>query len=134
MTQRPNHVEDRVACFQLAEKGSRLAHRLDDDGDGAGCRVRAFDGERNALALFMKAKNDELAGALFARNTRRLNHELLDVEANRTGFDDSVHEVRSPMGTELWRPLSLGRWDQESPATPAPGGRTVEPVRSGWTN
>ena len=47
----------------------------------------------NALALLVQAENEELAGPLLAGNARRLNHKLLDVEADRAGFDNFVHQV-----------------------------------------
>jgi hypothetical protein len=40
----------------------------------------------------MQAENDELPRLVLARNARRLNHKLLDVEADAAGFDDLVHK------------------------------------------
>jgi hypothetical protein len=82
MAEWADHIEDRVSCFEAVEEGCGFANGLHDDGDGAGGRIGAFDGERDALAILTDAQNDELSGPLFARNARRLNFELAHIEAD----------------------------------------------------
>jgi hypothetical protein len=41
----------------------------------------------------MQAKDDKLTGLLLASNARSLDDELLDLEADRAGFDDFVHKL-----------------------------------------
>jgi hypothetical protein len=41
----------------------------------------------------MQAEDDELTWFLLARNARRLNHKLLDVEADGASIDNLVHEI-----------------------------------------
>ncbi len=88
-----DNVQDRVAGLQAIEQGGGFADGLHDDGNRAHRGVRGFDGERNALAFFMQPKDDELPRLVLARNARRLNHKLLDVEADGAGIDNSVHGI-----------------------------------------
>ena len=91
MAERADDVENGVARFKAVEQRGGFADGLDDDGDGAGRGIGALDGERNALAFFVKAENDELSRPLLAGDARRLNGELPDVEAGSAGFDDPEH-------------------------------------------
>jgi len=45
----------------------------------------------------MQSENQELARLLLAGNARRLDDELLDVEADGAGFDNPVHEGMTPV-------------------------------------
>ncbi len=45
----------------------------------------------------MQAQNDELPRPLLARDARRLDDELLDIEADGAGFHDFVHEGVTPI-------------------------------------
>jgi hypothetical protein len=47
----------------------------------------------------MQPENEELARLLLGCNARRLNHELLDIEADASGFHNLVHRVRPPILT-----------------------------------
>ena len=91
----PNDVQNTVARFQAIQQRCGLADGLNHNGDRARLGIGAFDGERNALAFFMQAQNEELARPLLACNARRLNDKLLDIEADRAGFDDLVHRCNS---------------------------------------
>jgi hypothetical protein len=44
----------------------------------------------------MKPENKELPRLLLASDTRRLNHELLDLESDVAGFENLEHEGVTP--------------------------------------
>jgi len=46
----------------------------------------------------VETENEELTRFLLARNARRLNHKLLDIETYAAGFDDLVHQGCSDSG------------------------------------
>ena len=97
MAERANDVEDGVARFETVEQRSGFPDGLHNDGDCAGCRIGALDGEGNAFALLMKAENHELARPLLAGDAGRLDDKLLDIKADAACFDDLVHEGMTPV-------------------------------------
>jgi hypothetical protein len=86
-------VLDVIACFLVRKLLGGGAHDLENDLYGAVLTIRTCDGQRNSLAVFIHAKNDELTG------TRLVCHEgSFDLELNHGGVqhlfvNDSVHFV-----------------------------------------
>jgi hypothetical protein len=97
LAERADESRTRVACFKAVEQRGGLAHGLDHNRDGSGSRIGALDGERDALAIFLNAQNDELTWPLLARNARCRQHELPDVETGRAGFHNPEHSS-TPFG------------------------------------
>jgi hypothetical protein len=95
MAEGADDVENRVARLKAVEQRGGFAHGLHNDGDGSGGWIGALDGQGNAFAHLMHAQNDELPRALLARNPRRLNGELPDVEARGASFYDSEHILKT---------------------------------------
>jgi hypothetical protein len=89
-----DEVEDRIAAVQGVQLDGGLADALDDDGDRPLSDVGGLDGERDALAMFVKPQDDELAGPLRACDARCLDLELLHVRPEEFRFDDREHEHR----------------------------------------
>ncbi len=89
--ERADDIENRVACLKRIQQRRGFAHGLDCDGDGSRRRIGALDGERNALAMIVKPQDHELAWPLLARDARRLDGKLPDIEAGGTGFHDPEH-------------------------------------------
>ena len=90
-------VEDGVAGLKAVEQRGGFADGLHDDSDSARGGIGGLDGEWNALALLMQAKNEELSRLLLAGDARRLNDKLLDIESDGPGFHNPVHECMTPV-------------------------------------
>jgi hypothetical protein len=65
---------------------------LDDQGNGAGARIRIGDGQRDALRALGQMDNDELAGLLDLRNARGDDVQPGDVRAE-LGFGNNVRHA-----------------------------------------
>jgi hypothetical protein len=70
VAQRPGDIGDGLARLQRHQFLGALAHRLDDQRDSAGARIRVGDGQRDALRAFGPVHNDKLAGLPDLRNPR----------------------------------------------------------------
>jgi hypothetical protein len=70
-----------------------LADRLHNDVDGTLLGPGPFDGERNALALFVNSEDYELSGLVFARDPRSLDYEPLYVGSDELGIKYFEHEL-----------------------------------------
>ncbi len=73
-----------------------LPRGLHDDADGAALDIGVLDGDRNALALLVNPKDDELSWLLFARDPRRFNYEPLDARRKELCVDDFEHRRSAP--------------------------------------
>jgi len=62
-------------------------------------RIGVFDRDRNPLAFFVDAKNDELSRLLFARDPGRFDDESFDPRRKKFGVDDFEHR-RSEEGND----------------------------------
>jgi hypothetical protein len=89
--QRPGDILNGVAHLQGDEFPGAFAHRLNDQRDGAGGRIRVRDGEGDALAAFAQPHDDELAGLTDLRQTGHLEVEAGDVGAELGAGNDAVH-------------------------------------------
>ena len=69
----------------------RLPRRLHHDVDSAALGIGVFDGDRDPFALFVNAKDDELAGLLFAGDARRFDDEPFDAGRKEFCVDDLEH-------------------------------------------
>ena len=97
LPERTNDVEDGVARLQHAEQHGGLADGLHDDGDGPGLGIGVRYGERDAFAGVVQTDDDELARALFFRDTRRLDFEQFDASRQRASCDNREHRIPPPL-------------------------------------
>src|SRR5579864_2292986 len=95
--ERAHYVENLVAGFKRVQQVRRLPCGLDDDVNGAAVGVRVLNGDRDAFALFIDAKDDELAGLLFAGDARRFDDEAFDTRRKEFGVNDFKHERSASM-------------------------------------
>ena len=80
-----------IARFERVEQVRGLSRRLHDDVDRAALGIGVLDRDRDALALFVNPKDDELSWLLFARDARRFNDEALDSRRKKLCVDDFEH-------------------------------------------
>ena len=91
VAQRPGDVGNGLARLQRDQFPGALAHRLDDQRNGAGARVRVGDGQRDALRALGPVHNDELARLPDLGNARRDDVQPGDVRAELGFGDDVMH-------------------------------------------
>jgi hypothetical protein len=75
----------------------------------------------------MKAENDELPRFVLARNAWRLNHKLLDIEADAASFQNLVHKKRLRFGHGDQQFDSAWGWENQTHQRIAHQG-TSEPI------
>ena len=92
MAQWSDDVRNGLARFQRDQFLGALAHRLDDQRDGAGGSVRVGDSERNPLRALSPVHNDKLAGLPDLRNARGDDVQPGDVGAE-LGFGNNVRHA-----------------------------------------
>src|SRR5581483_434854 len=91
LTERADYVKNAVTAFKRVQKVSSLADRLNNNVDSPLVRIRSLDGERNPLAFFIDANDNELTRALLAGNSWSLDYETLDSGGNELRVDDFEH-------------------------------------------
>ena len=91
--ERSNEVLDKLALFLVAELFGGSANDLEDDLNSAGFLVGACNGKRDALALLINAKDDELTGLCLVSYKGSLDLELNDGGVQNLFFNDSVHFI-----------------------------------------
>ena len=91
--ERTNEIFDVVALFLVAELFGGASNDLEDDLNCAGFLVGACNGKRDALALLINAKDDELTGLCLVSNKGSLDLELNDGGVQNLFFNDSVHFI-----------------------------------------
>ena len=69
-------VKNGISNAECFKHGGTLAHNQIHYGNGAVFPVSICNGQRNALALFAHAQHDEVAGARFLRDLRRVEHQF----------------------------------------------------------
>ena len=91
MAERPGDVGDGLARLQRHQFLGALAHRLNDQRDGARGGVRVGDGERDALRAFGPVHNHKLAGLPDLGNARGDDVQPRDVRAELGFGNDAMH-------------------------------------------
>ena len=84
-----------LSLLLVAELFRGCAYQLEDDGDGALLPVVGGDGQGNALAVFIHAKDDELAGLAFPGHSRGLDLHEGHCGVQYPLFYDPIHSVSS---------------------------------------
>jgi len=82
-----------IAGLERVQQVRRLSHRLNHNADCPARRVRAFDGNRNALAFLVNPQNHELARFLFTGDAGSFNDEPFDGGGEELGVDDLEYEA-----------------------------------------
>ena len=89
--ERPGDVGDGLARLQRHQFPGALAHRLDDQRDGAGAGIGVGDGQRDALGALGPVHDDELAGLPDLRDARGDDVQPRDVRAELGFGNDAMH-------------------------------------------
>ena len=92
--QRSGEVGERVAFAEGADFARRGADGLDDQRDASLRRVVVRNGERDAVAAFVRADDDELSGTGRTRDARRENFHQPDLFGQSAFFENGVHRYR----------------------------------------
>ena len=88
-------VQQRIALVQGIQLLGGVAHLLEDDGHGTLFPVIPGNGQRHALALFVDAENNKLAGLRLAGNQRSLDFHQGNCIVQHTLFHNGKHGVTS---------------------------------------
>src|SRR5208283_2837564 len=107
LAQRPHDVEYGVSRLQHVQQHGGLADALHDNRDRSGLGVGVCYGERNALTGVVQPDDDELSGALFLGDTRRLNFEEFYASRDWASCDNREHGDSSTIDSADVRPVSL---------------------------
>ena len=90
-----HEVLDVLALPLVVELLGGGAHELEDDGDGTARPVIGGDGQGDALAVFIHAEDDELAGLALAGHGGGLDFHQGHGGVENSLFDDPIHSVSS---------------------------------------
>src|SRR5208282_5087262 len=91
LSQRPYHVQYRLALFHRIQFTRRLPHSLHNNPDRSFFPVRTLNRYRDAFASFMQPQNHKLSRLVFLRDPRDIDHKSLDPRRNEFRIQDSVH-------------------------------------------
>ena len=91
MTQRAGEVIEVFALFQTHERRGRLAHRLDDQGNGASLAIEIGDGQGHALAAIPVTDDHEVAGLRRLGDVGRFQFPKIGDRRELLAFDDLEH-------------------------------------------
>ena len=94
VAQRTCEVGEGIALVQCADFARRGADGLRDDGHAALRSVEIGDRERNALAVFVDAHDDELSGLRRAGHARCEDLHQPDALCEESFFKNGVHYIR----------------------------------------